>query len=70
MIADIFSEIGAAVSGFTTALASAITSVTSMFYTTGENGGLTVLGSLLLIGVGVAIVYWVFRLFRGLISRA
>lgn len=70
MIADIFSEIGAAVSGFTTALASAISSVTSMFYTTGENGGLTVLGSLLLIGVGVAIVYWVFRLFRGLISRS
>lgn len=70
MIADIFTEIGNAISGFTTALASAINSVTSMFYTTGENGGLTVLGSLLLIGVGVAVVYWVFRLFRGLISRA
>ena len=70
MIADIFTEIGAAISGFTTALASAITSVSSMFYTTGENGGITTLGSLLLIAVGVAVVYWVFRLFQRLISRA
>lgn len=70
MIADIFTEVGSAITAFAQALASGVSSVTSMFYTTGENGGLTTLGSLLLIAVGVGIVYWAFNLIRGLIKRA
>lgn len=70
MISDIFQAVGDAVTAFASALASSISSVTSMFYTTGENGGLTVLGTLILIVVGVGLVYWAFRLIRGLLQRA
>lgn len=70
VISDIFTAIGQAIQGFSTALASAVSSVTSMFYTTGENGGLTFLGTLLVIAVGVGVVYWCFRLIKGLIQRA
>ena len=70
MINDIFQAVGDAVTAFASALASSISSVTSMFYTTGENAGLTVLGTLILIVVGVGLVYWAFRLIRGLLQRA
>lgn len=70
MVGDIFTEVSAAITAFTGSLSSAVSGVTAMFYTTGENGGLTVLGSLLLIAVGVGIVYWAFRLIKGLIRRA
>lgn len=70
MVADIFETIGQAVTSFATALGSAVSSVTSMFYTTGEGGGLTFLGTLILIVVGVGLVYWGFRLIRGLLHRA
>lgn len=70
MINDIFTAVGDAVTAFASALASSISSVTSMFYTSGENGGLTVLGTLILIVVGVGLVYWAFRLIRGLLQRA
>lgn len=69
MVSAIFSEIGNAISAFATALSSAVTSVTDMFYTTGEGGGLTVLGTLILIAVGVGLVYWAFNLIRGLIAQ-
>ena len=70
IIGDIFDAVGDAVTGFSTALSSAVSSVTSMFYTTGENGGLTVLGTLLVIAVGCGLVYFAFRLIKGLIRRA
>lgn len=69
MIAEIFSTIGDAITAFASSLSKAVTAVAGMFYTTGENGGLTFLGTLLLIAVGVGVVYWVFRLIRGLIGR-
>lgn len=69
MVSAIFTEIGNAITAFATALGSAVSSVTSMFYTTGEGGGLTVLGTLALIAVGVGVVYWAFNLIRGLISQ-
>lgn len=70
MINDIFGAIGDSVTAFSTALSSSVSSITSMFYTTGENGGLTVLGTLVLITVGVGLVYWAFRLIKGLLHRA
>lgn len=69
MIAEIFETIGDAISAFASSLSSAVTSVTALFYTSGDNGGLTFLGTLLLIAVGVGVVYWVFRLIKGLIGR-
>lgn len=70
MVSAIFSTIGDAITGFTTALSSAVGSITEMFYVaSGDNAGLTVLGVLALIGVGVGMVYWAFRLIRRLISQ-
>lgn len=69
IISDIFNSVGQAITGFSTALASSVQSVTSMFYTTGENGGLTFLGILLCVAMGVGLVYWAFRVIRGLIRN-
>ena len=69
IISDIFNAVGQAITGFSTALASSVSSVTAMFYTTGENGGLTFLGVLLCVAMGVGLVYWAFRVIRGLIRN-
>ena len=70
MIASIFQTIGDAVSAFATTLASSISSVTSIFWTTsGENQGPTFLGTLMLIAIGVGLVYLAFRLIRGAVAR-
>lgn len=70
MISAIFTTIGEAITGFTGALSSALGSITEMFYvSSGDNAGLTVLGVLSLIAVGVGLVYWAFRLIRRLVSQ-
>lgn len=71
MINAIFQAVGDAITAFATNIASAVQSVTSMFVT--ESSGtysLTVLGTLLLIAVGVGLVFWAFRLIKGLVKRA
>lgn len=72
MISAIFETITAAINGFAGSLTQAVTSVGALFYTPGEGsaaGSMTFLGTLVLIGVGVGVVYWVFRLIRGLIAQ-
>ena len=69
IISDIFTAVGQAITSFTTNLSSAVNGITSMFYTSGENGGLTFLGLLLCIALGVGLVYWAFRLIKGLIKH-
>lgn len=70
MVSAIFTTIGEAITGFTTALSSAVGSITEMFYaSSGDNAGLTVLGILSLVAVGVGLVFWAFRLIRRLISQ-
>jgi len=66
MISAMFTEVGAAITAFSTALGNGITSVIAMFYD--STNGITPLGSLLLIGVGVGLVYFGWRLIKGLIS--
>lgn len=64
-VADIFKIVGDAVTAFISVVASGITSIVSIFYTpaAGETpGGFTFIGTLLLIGAGVGLVYWVFYL--------
>ena len=68
LITEIFDVIGSAVTNFATTLSSAVSSITSMFYD--PTNGMTFLGTLLLIAAGIGIVYWGFRLIRGLIRRA
>lgn len=73
VITQIFSAVGDAITGFSGALSNAITSITGMFYTapSGSNttGSLTFLGVLLCIALGMGLVYFGFRLIRGLIAR-
>jgi hypothetical protein len=72
MIATIFETVTQAISGFVGSLTSAVSSIAALFYTPGTDGAagqMTFLGTLVLIGVGVGIVYWVFRLIRGLIGQ-
>jgi len=70
----IFEVIGQAVTSFTSTLSSAVSGITSMFYVpagSGETSGhMTFLGVLLLVAAGVGIVYWCFRLIKGLVRRA
>lgn len=71
MINAIFGAVGDAISGFATCVGSAVTSVASMFITQNNSTyELTMLGTLLLIAVGAGLVFWAFRLIKGLIKRA
>lgn len=68
-IQDIFSQVTSAITAFIGSLGQAFTSVTSLFWTTGENAGPTFLGVLVLIGVGVGLVYGAYRIIKGLMHR-
>ena len=63
MIGSIFQTITTTATQFASCLGSALSSVTSMFY---DGESLTMLGTLGLIGVGIGIVYFAFRLIRSL----
>lgn len=65
-IADIFSEVTQAITAFVGSLGTAFTQVTSLFY---ADGAWTFLGVLVLIGVGVGILYGVYRIIKGLLHR-
>ena len=67
LITDIFATIGTAITEFAKVLGNGFTSLLEIFYKSGEGGGLTPVGILSLIGLGVGIVYWAFRLVRSLI---
>lgn len=67
IVTSIFQVVSAAINNFITALSSAISSVTAIFY---ADGSFTFVGVMLLIAVGVGIVYWAFRFIRGLVARA
>lgn len=71
MINVIFGAVTDAITAFAGAISSAVTSVAGMFVT--ESSGtysLTMLGTLSLIAVGAGLVFWGFRLIKGLIKRA
>lgn len=71
MISTIFGAVGEAITAFSGVVASSVTSVTSMFITHSEGTyTLTALGTLLLIAVGAGLVFWAFRLIKGLVKRA
>lgn len=68
MVSAIFTGITEAVTAFIGTLNSGVTSIVSLFYNnTGADAGLTVLGVLTCIVVGVSLVYWLFRLIMGMI---
>ena len=73
MVSDIFETIGSAISGVLDNMGDVFSNITSLFYApatgTETSGHFTFLGILLLITAGVALVYWAFRLIRGLLGR-
>lgn len=68
MVAHIFEVITSAVTSFASALSSAVTSITALFYDA-TGGQMTFLGVLLLIGAGVAVIYFVIRWISSLVRR-
>jgi len=67
MITQFWELVVQVVTGFTNALIGAFSNMTQLFYTSEE--GFTVVGQLLLIGLGMGIVYFAFRFIRALIRR-
>lgn len=69
MVTDIFGVIADTITQFVNALVSGVNGLIPLIYTSGSNGGagsFTFVGTMLLIAVGMGIVYWIFRLLRGL----
>lgn len=67
MIVQFWETVVEVVTGFTNALVNAFSNMTELFYQ--EEVGFTVVGQLLLIGLGMGIVYFAFRFIRSLIRR-
>ncbi len=67
MVVQFWETVVEVVTGFTNALISAFSNMTQLFYN--ETDGFTVVGQLLLIGLGMGIVYFAFRFIRALIRR-
>lgn len=68
MVSAIFESIGSTITAFAGILGNGFTAMLSIFYdSSSTTPGLTPVGVLSLIGVGVALVYWAFRLVRRLI---
>lgn len=65
MVSAIFGGITSAVTAFVGTLNSGIGSIVALFYDS-TNSQLTILGTLTVIVVGVALVYWLFRLIMGM----
>lgn len=67
IVTDIFNTIGEVITGFSKVVGNGFTSIVGIFYQT--EGGLTVVGTLALITLGVGVVYWAFRLVMRLIRQ-
>lgn len=68
MVAQIFQVITDAVTSFVGAVTAAINGLVPLVYDSTASGGgqFTFVGTMLLIAIGIALVYWCFRLIRGL----
>lgn len=72
MISSMFEVVAQAITAFTSALGSAFSGISALFYTEGTNGAAgswTFLGTLLLVAVGVGIVYLCYNVIRALVRR-
>lgn len=58
IITSIFEAIGSVVTGFLDVLSNLFNGVLELFYNTGESGGLTTLGIILIVGVATPLVFW------------
>jgi len=67
MVIKVFEVIGSAITNFITCLSTAVTGGVGLVW---DGTTVTDFGTLCLIPVGVAIVYFGYRLIKGLLSRA
>lgn len=65
MVVDIFETVGEVITSYISAITSMFSSLISIFYA--QETGLTLMGVLLLIGLGIGIVKWGFNLVYRLI---
>ena len=66
MVAKIFETIGEVIAGYVDAISDMFTSLISIFYV--QETGLTLIGTLLLLAVGIGIVVWGFNMVVNLIN--
>lgn len=66
MVADIFTTIGDVIAGYVQAISQMFNSLIAIFYQ--AEGGLTLIGTLLLLAVGIGIVVWGFNMVVNLIN--
>lgn len=66
MVGEIFTTIGEVLTSYVQSISSVFQNIINIFYN--SESGLTLLGTLVLIGVGIGIVVWAFNLVRGLMS--
>lgn len=68
MVQEIFQQITTGATSFLTFFKTMLNNVIELFYTTGEGGGLTDIGILMLVGLGTSFalmgIGWVTRLFK------
>lgn len=73
IITSIFEAISSVVEGFLGVLTSLFSGIIDLFWTSGEGGGLTILGILLIIGVATPLVFWginwIVSLFKRMLKR-
>ena len=66
MVAEIFTTIGEVIAGYVAAISNMFTSLIAIFYV--QETGLTLIGTLLLLAVGIGIVVWGFNMVVNLIN--
>ena len=66
MVTSVISTIQSWVTSFTTMFVSIFETLVGIFYKSGEQGGITLVGTLALGGLGIGLVYFAYRVIRNL----
>lgn len=66
MVGSIFEALGDVISGYVGSISSMFSSLIAIFYV--EDTGLTLIGTLLLLAVGIGVVIWGFNMIVNLIN--
>lgn len=69
-MANLLTDIGAVIQAVMSWIVQLFTSVVSIFYTSGADGGLTFVGYILFIALGLFLVWMVIRFIASLVKRA
>lgn len=67
MVTELFELVLSVITGFISALVAAFNGIVELFYIPEE--GFTLIGTLLLLGLGMGIVYFAFRFIRSILRK-